>query len=270
MATRRTIKTWEENHERLLSFYELDLRHPDIGHPKFGADVRFPELVDAYDNTFHNTLAGNGLYTLTSRESKTLPTLLNWACYFNYTLWGIEALRTISGQNQGAAVDFTRLLLHYAEDQFFKDLVSPLRDYLEGKWQIYFYCVPAISTETHAMTGQLFQSVGPLILCLLPKFPEVGRNLGVTEPKTIQLAGQVLWLVRSRLCAKQKIDGEKKQELIEVIRAWSKYVPPFTLALELDRMQKNNPYLITREIRQALLPETALNMLSLLEQTYEG
>jgi len=76
-------------------------------------------------------------------------------------------------------------------------------------------------------------------------------------------------LVRSRLCAKKKIGGEEMQELIEVIRAWSKYVPPFTLAVELDRMQKNNPYLITREIQQALLPESALDLLRLPEQTHE-
>ena len=116
-----------------------------------------------------------------------------------------------------------------------------MRHYLLVQWQLYLYCIPATSYETHLMSGtSSFQPTGPLVLCLLPQFPQVALEHGASEGKIVQLAGQVMWLVRSRLCTRRKISVEEKEELTGVITAWGKYMPPFYMLLELDKMERNN------------------------------
>jgi hypothetical protein len=268
MSTRHPIKTWDKTDDELMSFFRLNLGHPERGQPAFGSDIRVSELDDARLDTFQSTLGEVGGYAFLGRESKNLTTILNLAYYFKYMAWGIEALRTLSSQDRGAAIDFTRLLLKSGEDRFFHDHVEPLRHHLL-QWQIYLYCIPATSHETQMTTGHVVFPVGPMVLCLLPKLPQVAQDRGVSEAKIVPLAGQVMWLVRSTLCPRRKISAEERKDLFEVITAWSKYIPPITMLFELDRMERNNPSLITPELRQAILPTSVRDLLRLPEHPHE-
>jgi len=267
MAVKHTIKAWDKQDEELMSFYRFDLRHPEVGQPTFGSDIRVDTLQNAQMDTFQSTLGEVGGYAFLGRDSKTLPTLLNLAYYFGYTAWGLEALQTVSKHDRGAAADFTSLLLKSAEDRFFDDHIRPLRHFLLLQ-QIYLYCIPATSYETQLTSGTGIQPVGPLVLCFLPQFPQVAQDRGASEAKIVQIAPQVIWLVRSKLCT-HKLSVEQRKELTNVITAWSKYMLPFTMILELDKMERNNPSLITPELRQAVLPEAARELLRLPELPHE-
>ena len=233
--------------------YGLSLFHPDDIHPEFGSGIRVLKLGDAHTETFLSIVGDEGSSALPKHERKTLTTHLNLACYFGYASWGVEALRSISGQNRGTAIDLTLLLLKHAQDLFFAERVGPLREHLwKQPHPMYFYCIPATSAETHLRTGELFRSVGPPVLCVLPKSPAVARHYGKTETEIRLIAGQVMWLIR-KLCACHHIREAK--QLIEAVEGWGKYIAPLTLIMEQERIEKNNPYLITPESRQALLSE---------------
>ena len=79
------------------------------------------------------------------------------------------------------------------------------------------------------------------------------------------LAGQIFWLVRSHLCIDRKMamTEEEREDLIAVITAWKNYVTPFHFMVELDGIQRNNPYLITEELHDKLLPAGASDLLRL-------
>ncbi len=262
MGTRRSTKTWDDTHEELLSFYGLSLSLLDNAHPEFGSSIRVSELVDSRADIFQSITGDGGGYSLSKYEVKTLPTLINLACYFGYASWGIEPLHIISQQNRGAAIDFTRLLLKHAEEHFFAKLLGPLREHLSKQPQpMYFHCIPATSTETHLMTGELFRPTGPPVLTLLPQSPEVALHYGKTKPEIQQYAGQVLWLVHQQ-CACRRIREPK--QFIEAVKGWGEYIPnPLTVLIEKERIERINPYLITPEAQQALLPEAASGLLPL-------
>jgi hypothetical protein len=276
MASKHTIKeAWEEDDRLLMSLYGMDLNHPEIGLPTFGSGVRMEGLPDARVEMFRSAMGEVGSAALSKhgkkiRESSTLPTILNLAWHFRYISGsGIELLRTVAEQYPGPTTSFTRLLLQAGEDQFFHERVGPLRDYLEWKWQVYFYSIPATSYETRLVGGKGWQPEGPLILCLLPKFPQIALDRGEHEAKLRQFAGQVLWLVRGKLCINCKT-AEATQDLIKVITAWKNYVSTYYLLGELDKMEQNNPFFLTEKVRRQLLPEAAFDLLRLPGETREN
>jgi hypothetical protein len=262
MPSKHTIKAWNGEETQLMLLYGMDLNHPEIGLPKFGSGIRMEELLDIRVETFQLTMGSKvGGYVLSRRgkqihESSTFPTLLNLAGYFRHIAGGeVEALQTLSERHPGPTANFTRLLLHDGEDQFFHEHVEPLRNYLEWKWQMYFYCIPATSYERWLMGGAGRLRFGdPLVLTLLPKFPQVALDRGEQEAKLPYLAQQVLWLVRSHLCVNRKLTVDEEEDLIAVITAWRDYVTPFQFLVELDKMEQNNPYFMTKEVRNKLLP----------------
>lgn len=254
------MRMWDEDEKRLMSFYGFDLTHPERGQPIFGPDIRVQELRDGRRMIFQETLGEEVGVLILGRDNATLTTMLNLACYFHHPKGYLEVLHTISRSDQGAATDLTAMVLQDTEDRFFHQHVQPLRTYLQREWQFYFYCVPMISYATSPQTGQWVKPGGPLILTLLPQFPDVARKRGVDDPKMKQLALTVFWVVRSHLCP-HKLTVEQRHELIEVITAWSHYVPPYTLLLELDQIERNNPLLVTSEVRHAVIPKSALALL---------
>lgn len=177
--------------------------------------------------------------------------------YFNRPQGRIDVLRTVSEYNRAAAADLIPPVLHDAEDRFFHEHIKPLRAYLLQEWHLYFYCIPVASYATSPLTGRRMRPIGPLVLSLIPQFPDVARERGASEAKIAQLAYPLFWLVRSHLCS-HKLNEEQRHELIEVITAWSPYIPPYTMLLELDMIERNNPFLITQEVRRAILPEAVL------------
>jgi hypothetical protein len=119
------------------------------------------------------------------------------------------------------------------------------------KQGLYFYCIPATSIETELITGKLIQSVGSRVLCGLPKSHRIARYYGISDEETQLLAGQVVWLVRLR-CNFRTI--RTPEQLIDSLDGWSKDLDPSMMKKVRDTIQKINPYLITPESLQALLP----------------
>jgi hypothetical protein len=72
----------------------------------------------------------------------------------------------------------------------------------------------------------------------------------------------VLWLVRSKLCV-NCTTPEKLEDLRKVLSAWKYYVSVFHMIDELRKIEKNNPFLITEQVRKELIPPSALDLLRL-------
>jgi hypothetical protein len=111
--------------------------------------------------------------------------------YFQYfDRAGMQLLQMVAQQLPGPTANITDLLLQKSEDKFFQERVEPLRNYLEWKLQIYFYCLPVASYETQLVGGKEWRPVGgPLALCMLPKFPEVALSRGEQEAKLMPFGG---------------------------------------------------------------------------------
>lgn len=275
MAPKHIIKEgWEEDDKKLMWLYGVNLDQPEIGLPKFGSGYRMEELRDAHVEAYRSAMGATGLAVLSKlgkkiRESSGLPTLLNLAWYFRcFDGAGMELLQLVAPQLPGPTADITRLLLQKSEDTFFHARVEPLRNFLEWKYDIYFYCLPFAVYETQLMGGKGWRPDGPLVLSILPKFPEVALSRGEQESKLIPFAGLVLWLVRSKLCVNSKTQ-EKMQDLRKVIGAWKPYMSTYHLIDELGKIEKNNPFLITEQVKHELLPPGALEMLRLPAQHEE-
>jgi hypothetical protein len=269
MASKHTIKeAWEQDDKVFMKLYGLDLDHPESGLPRFGSDIRMDALRDARVEAFRGVMGTVGNTTPTQgkkiRETSTLPTILNLAWYFRYISvdGGLEVLRPVAEQDPATAANITHLILKSSEDKFFHERVEPLRDYLEWKWQIYLYCIPSAIYETQLVGGKSWRLDGPAALCFLPKFPQVALDRGEQEAKLYQLAGQVIWLVRSRLCINCK-NSEKKQDLVNVIDSWKRYVSGYYLLEELEKMARNNPFVFTEQVQNALVPPSVLDLLRL-------
>lgn len=266
MALRRTIKSWERDEITMMKYYDFDLNHPDSGLPKFGSDVRIDALRDARIEAYQSVMGEVGDAALSrhgkkTQESSTLPTLLNFTWHFHYIdEAALQAVQMIAEQYPEPTKTFTHALLQTGEDKFFHDHVEPLREYLEWKWQIYFYCLPAAAYETQLVGGKGWRTTGPLILTMLPKFPQVLLARGGSEDKLRQVGGLVFWLVRSKLCINCKTQ-ERIQDLREVLGAWKPYVQLYHLIGELEKIERNNPFLITEQVRDTLLPPSARDLL---------
>lgn len=244
-------KTWNLFDEELLSFYGLSLSTSKEVRPVFGSGVRIVQLS--------NHEGDEEKPALVMPEKETHPTLLNLAAYFGFVDWRIiESLRE-------KAVDprIIHALLKFCQKEFVSKHVDPLRKYLSEHLQIYFRCIPASSTETSLLTGQLVHSVGPLVLCILPKTPQIAERYGLTQKEIQGLAGQVMWLVH-RLCDIGCI--KSPAQLIEASAGWVEHVDPLTMLCKQERIGKARPYLITSESKQALLPDFAPRILHQAEQ----
>jgi len=107
--------------------------------------------------------------------------------------------------------------------------VEPLRDYLEWNGSSIFTVFQPQIYETRLIGGQSMAARWTLkFLALLPKFPHVALDRGEHEARLRQIAGQVIWLVRSHLCG-QLQDGGEKARSERVIAAWKNYVNVYYL-----------------------------------------
>jgi hypothetical protein len=249
MAISRSIK-WGLFDEELLSFYGLSLSKPQEIRPTFGSGIRIIQLT--------NSDGSGERPVLFIPEKETCPTLLNLASYFGYVDWKIvETLRE-------KAIDprIIHALLKFGQKDFVTKHIDPLRVYVQEQFQMYFRCIPASSTEATLMTGELIHVVGPLVLCLLPKSPEIAQRHGSTQEEIKSLAGQVMWLVH-RLCDIGCI--KSPTQLIEATTGWVEHIDPLTMLLKQEKIGKTHPHLITEESRQALLPNFAPRVLRLAE-----
>jgi len=249
MAISRSVK-WGLFDEELLSFYGLSLSKPQEIRPLFGSGIRVAQLT--------NSDGSGERPELFLPEKETYPTLLNLASYFGYVDWKIvETLRE-------KAVDprIIHALLKFGQKTFVTKHIDPLRVYVMEQFQMYLRCIPASSIEGTLMTGELMHVVGPQVLCLLPKSPEIAQRRGSTQEDVQSLAGQVIWLVH-RLCDIGSI--KSSAQLIEASAGWVEHIDPLTMLLKQEKIGKAHPHLITAGSRQAMLPNFAPRVLRIAE-----